>query len=151
MDLMDSQIVELLGRHVLINQLLDAELEVAQPVRDHGVDLIAYVDRGPKFAARPIQFKACRHQGFSIAEKYATFPDLLLAYVWNVEAHAKQETFAMSYQEAYGVAEEMGWTTTQSWQENHIYTTTAPGAKLCGLLERYSMTCDKWWQAVTRA
>src|SRR5438876_7603876 len=40
----DTQIVELIGRHHLTAELLRAGLEVATPVRDRGIDLIAYAD-----------------------------------------------------------------------------------------------------------
>lgn len=42
--LRDSQLTELSGRHFLIAQLVAGGLEVAVPVRDRGVDLIAYLD-----------------------------------------------------------------------------------------------------------
>ena len=51
---MDSQQIELLGRHRLVEELLRAGLEVALPLRDHGVDLIAYRDD----AAAPGPFAA---------------------------------------------------------------------------------------------
>ena len=41
---MDSQAVELLGRNRLVSDLLQAGLEVALPVRDRGIDLIAYAN-----------------------------------------------------------------------------------------------------------
>src|SRR5437660_905735 len=77
---MDTQIVELLGRHQLINELLRAELEVAVPARDRGIDLIAYADLGTKvekFAACPIQMKAALSASFSIESKYQKFPNLI--------------------------------------------------------------------------
>ncbi len=43
----DPQVVELLGRNKLISDLLRAGLEVALPMRDRGIDLIAYVDLRP--------------------------------------------------------------------------------------------------------
>ena len=39
--MLDSQVTEYLGRNLLIDQLLRAGVEVAIPVRDRGVDLIA--------------------------------------------------------------------------------------------------------------
>ncbi len=41
---MNSQIVELIGRNYLVSELLKAGFEVATPLRDRGVDLIAYID-----------------------------------------------------------------------------------------------------------
>lgn len=79
-----------LGR--LVNDLLRSGVEVATPVRDRGVDLIAYVDLDEqigRFAAVPIQIKAATRRSFSIDQKYAKFPDLLLAFVWGV---GQQET-----------------------------------------------------------
>lgn len=57
----DSQVIELLGRNRLIDELLRAGLEVALPRRDRGIDLIAYaeiVSDVPAFVGRPIQLKA---------------------------------------------------------------------------------------------
>jgi hypothetical protein len=55
--LTDTQVVEVLGRNRLVNELLLAGVEVAIPVRDKGVDLIAYIDHVSKvtnFSALPI-------------------------------------------------------------------------------------------------
>ncbi len=41
---MNPQIVELIGRNWLVNELLQANLEVALPMRDRGIDLIAFAD-----------------------------------------------------------------------------------------------------------
>ena len=38
----DSQLIEIIGRNRLINELLRGGLEVATPLRDRGIDLIAY-------------------------------------------------------------------------------------------------------------
>ena len=57
---LDSQQVELIGRNLLIAQLVADGLEVAVPTRDRGVDLIVYSDREEhgRFVAKPIQLKA---------------------------------------------------------------------------------------------
>ena len=58
---MDTQVIEILGRNRLVDELLLAGLEVALPERDRGIDLIAYVDlvdSAASFAAVPIQMKA---------------------------------------------------------------------------------------------
>jgi hypothetical protein len=52
----DTQITELRGRHWLVGQLLQAQLEVATPTRDKYIDLIVYSVR--PFRSRPIQVKA---------------------------------------------------------------------------------------------
>jgi len=84
---MDTQLVEIIGRQRLISDLLTADLEIALPIRDRGVDLIAYADLRDQvahFTACPIQMKAALEASFSIDRKYARFPNLLIAYVWHV-------------------------------------------------------------------
>lgn len=148
---MDSQVVEVLGRSHLVSELLRAGLEVAEPVRDRGIDLIAYSDLDAglaRFVACPIQMKASSNEAFSIDAKYAAFPNLILAHVWYVDADEEPVTFALTYPEALAIATEMGWTATQSWT-NGYYTNTRPGAKLRQLLEPYRMDRAKWRAKVT--
>lgn len=148
---MDAQTVELLGRNRLIDELLRAGLEIAQPIRDRGVDLIAYADLDLKaFAACPIQMKAYSKRGFSINAKYEKFPGLLLAHIWNVDSDEKTITFATTYPEALTIAEAMGWTKTASWC-NGVYVNTAPGPRLREQLEPHRMRPDSWWEKVTGA
>jgi hypothetical protein len=74
---LDTQVVELLGRHRLMGELLRDGLEVAVPARDRGIDLIAYADLSrqvARFAARPVQMKAFTTRGFSVEQKYARTP-----------------------------------------------------------------------------
>jgi len=76
---MDAQLVEMLGRHRLIAELLRANLEVAIPARDRGIDLIAYADletQVTRFSACPIQLKAALGGSFSVDRKYAKFSRL---------------------------------------------------------------------------
>jgi hypothetical protein len=79
---MDDQLLEIFGRHRLIESLLKAGLEVAIPARDRGVDLIAYSDtdvRLGRFVGIPIQMKAASKACFSIDKKYSKFHDMLVA------------------------------------------------------------------------
>ncbi|HEY2342877.1 MAG TPA: hypothetical protein VGH90_07605 [Chthoniobacteraceae bacterium] len=65
----DSQKVGLLGRNRLVDELLRANLEVAFPIRDRGIDLIAYADLSTsvtRYVARPIQMKAAWAESFVI-------------------------------------------------------------------------------------
>jgi hypothetical protein len=41
---LDTQVIELMGRHRLMNESLRDGMEIASPVRDRGVDVIAYGD-----------------------------------------------------------------------------------------------------------
>jgi hypothetical protein len=78
---LESQVVEILGRNWIINELMKAGIEVASPIRDHGIDLIAYLDQekqNPKYISRPIQLKASSQESFSMDQKYQKMNGLLL-------------------------------------------------------------------------
>ena len=142
----DSQVIELLGRNRLVDELLLAGLEVALPARDRGVDLIAYADLDETlgtFVARPIQMKASSGEGFRLDRKYERFPDLLLAFVWHLQTPDEAVTFALSYAEALAIADELGWTRTASWARG-AYGTTRPSARIRRLLEPHRMTASRW-------
>jgi hypothetical protein len=148
---MDAQMVEMLGRHRLIAELLRANLEVAIPARDRGIDLIAYADLGTqvaRFSACPIQLKAAIGGSFSVDRKYTKFPNLLMAYVWYLEDPARTVTYATNYKEAVAVAEAMGYTKTTSWEKGS-YVITRPSPELVGHLEPFRMTPEKWWEKIT--
>lgn len=149
---MDSQVVELLGRNRLTAELLRAGLEVARPVRDRGIDLIAYADlasKVPAFIARPIQMKAATKAVFGLDRKYEKCRDLLIAYVWHLERPDGAVTYVFSYDEARGVAESMGYTNTESWNRGS-YVTTRPSERLQRFLDPFRMTPEKWRQRVTQ-
>ncbi len=120
----DTQITELAGRHYLISQLLAGGVEVAVPVRDKGIDLIAYLDRteeGRGFLARPLQLKANQEARFGLHRKYEQFQNLLMVYAWNVSGD-KPELYALTYREAEALIRERGHTDTRSWTELGGYT-----------------------------
>jgi len=113
----DTQITELAGRHYLIAQLLAGGVEVASPVRDKGVDLIAYVETAndrPEFLACPIQLKANKDARFGIEKKYGKIPSLLMVYAWRVSTPAP-ELYALTYREVVELLESRNHTKTQSW------------------------------------
>ncbi len=142
---MDTQKIEIIGRNRLVNELLEAGLEVAMPLRDRGVDLIAYLDVDDEidhFVAFPIQLKASSDARFGVMRKYDRFPNLILAHVWGVGGASEPITYALTQREAVGVAEAMGWTKTTSWG-NGGYTSDI-SARLRGLLEQYRMTPSAW-------
>ncbi len=146
----DTQKVELLGRNRLIDELLRDDLEVALPVRDRGIDLIAYADlisATATYAARPIQMKAAWTNSFVIERKYAKFPGLLLAYVWHLDDRQRAVTFAMSYEESLAIANKMRWLGGVSWARGK-YSTTKPSAELIRLLEPYRMGLGSWRQRI---
>ena len=146
----DTQVVELLGRNRLIDELLRDNLEVALPLRDRGVDLIAYADLQDsvqEYASRPIQMKAAWACAFGVDRKYEKFPNLLIAYVWNLGDARQAASYAMNYVEACGIAEAMDWTRTESWSRG-AYSTSKPGRKLLALMEPYAMSAGSWWRLV---
>jgi hypothetical protein len=144
---MDTQTIELVGRHRLVSELLKAGLEVALPSRDRGVDLIAYLDLEPelgRFVARPIQLKAASRRSFGIWRKYLKINELIIAYVWHLDGEGQPDTYALTCSEAAAIAEALGWTATSSWNNAGVYTTNAPSSELCKLLEPHRMTPEKW-------
>ncbi len=147
---MDTQVIELLGRHRLADELLMAGLEVAYPAQDRGVDVIAYVDldeRAERFVACPIQMKAASGRRFGVYQKYQKFSDIVLAFVWNLRSPDEAETFALTYPEAVRVAEEMGWTQTASWIKKGGYS-SKPSVRLMELMEPHRMTPERWYEKV---
>lgn len=153
---MDSQITEIIGRNWLVNELLSAGLEVATPLRDHGIDLIAYFDldvskESPhlaRFMARPIQMKAINGERFMLDRKYEKFPDLLLVYVWHLEDPARTVAYALTYSAAHDIAERMGWTATETWKQRGTYNMSMPSKALISLLEVYRATGERWQRLI---
>lgn len=143
--------IEALGRLRLVAELNQAGLDVAIPTFDRGVDLIAYASNKKlgRFAAKPIQLKAASARGFSIDRKYAKIPDLIIAYVWNVQDRCKEVTYAIPYGEAVRIAEILGYTKTQSWLGLGCYVVTNPGSRLVELLGPFVATASRWWELVT--
>lgn len=144
---LDTQVVEVLGRQRLVEQLLRAGIEVAEPVRDRGVDLIAYLERGDDhlaFAAFPIQLKACSERAWNIDRKYAAVPGLIIAHVWYVSQPEDTVVYAMTYGEAVNLAEAMGYAASPSWRDGGYYATSSPAARLVEFLERHRMTPERW-------
>lgn len=149
---LDSQQIELIGRNLLIAALMADGLEVAVPQRDRGVDLLVYsdLDEGGQFLARPIQLKTSSKQAFGFDAKYTKFHDLLLAYVWNVDAGADRvEMFCLSQDEARAIGSAMDWDKTASWAKGQ-YTTSRPSTKLLALLAEHRMESGSWKRLLSR-
>lgn len=142
----DTQHIELLGRGILVEQMMRAGLEVAEPLRDRGVDLGAYADLAgdvQRFVARPIQMKAASHSGFSLDRKYERIADLLIAFVWHIDSPEQACVYAMSYPEAVEIGDQLGYTRTPSWAKGK-YANSRPGKNLRELLEPLRMTPERW-------
>jgi hypothetical protein len=146
----DSQLTELAGKHLLIAHLVAAGLEVAEPVRDKGIDLIVYRDSGD-FQARPVQMKASSLESFSLDGKYERFPHLLIAYVWNVQTPDRSEVYALTFKEAKKILVSKGYDKTESWEKRKYYFVRNAGTELKKLLAPYRMSPKNWQQKLKLA
>jgi hypothetical protein len=146
----DSQLVELAGRNWLVSQLIQGGIEVARPERDHGVDLIAYIE-ARDFVACRIQVKVSTGSAFVVhREKYK---GMLLVYVWQVKDSRPTIAFAMTSAEACGIAKKMRWTKNGSWKRNGYWRVRNVGAdgKLQELLNLYRTTPRQWKRTIRKA
>jgi hypothetical protein len=143
---MDSQQIGIIGKHILIANLLAANLEVAEPIRDRGIDLIVFQDGadGGNFVACPIQLKTATDTVFGLDSKYKQFSRLRIVYVWGAKDPAKAQIFALTYQDALAVLAEMKSDKTKSW-ENGKYTMTRPSKKLKKILDKYLVKTPEEW------
>jgi hypothetical protein len=143
---LDSQQIEIVGRHLLIANLIAAGIEVAEPIRDRGVDLIAFRDgrKGERFDAWPIQLKASLGKAFSLDKKYKDFHRLLVVYAWNVADPEKSELFALTYQEATQILDQMGYSSRVSWTKGGRWAVTKVGADLEKRIKPYKMNTEAW-------
>ena len=143
--MVDSQLVEIMGRHRLIAELMSCGVEVAVPQRDRGIDLLAYVDLDPQnvFRAMPIQMKASLNASFSLDRKYEKFPRMIIAFVWWLSDSSRTRTYALTYDEALEIAHQCGYTGTASWRKG-TYVVTRPGAPILARLEAYVATSRRW-------
>ncbi|MBI5930463.1 MAG: hypothetical protein HY862_14225 [Chloroflexi bacterium] len=152
----DTQIIEIMGRNRLANELLAAGIEIALPMRDRGIDLIAYIDIDgeiPQFTAIPIQMKASSGSNFTINQKYQKFlPNLVIVFVWGVMSENKEDqaTYALTQEESLIIAEAMGYAQTPSWLEHGLYTSTRPSQKLLELMKPYQMDSTAWRRKIIR-
>lgn len=145
---MDRQTVEALGRSRLIEELLAAGLSVALPHADPRIDLIAAPRTIPNTAGKRLRIKASSDRGFSVDAKDGERENLLIVYLWGLDAPNDAATYALTYQEALRIAEAMEWTATESWAKGY-YFTSAPSEKLLDLLDPYRMSAKAWREKIT--
>jgi hypothetical protein len=154
---MDTQQIGIIGKHILIANLLAAGLEVAEPIRDHGIDLIVYRDgkedsENPvKFSARPIQLKTSSKKTFELYRKYGRFDELRIVYVWNAESiwdekHTSKPTiFCLKYKEAEEILKAGKHTETKSWNPGRHWFTNNPSPEMVKRLEKFQVKSPKDW------
>jgi hypothetical protein len=148
---LDSQQTEILGRAALAVELMGDGLEVAQPDRDLGIDLVAYTVN--PWNAMPIQLKVATGSAFSVDRKYERLPGLVMVYVWNARRGAEADFYAMLWTDAQALAESLGWTQSKSWNRERGggYTTTRPSAKVLEAMAPYRMMPGKWRELLDRS
>jgi len=147
----DTQVTEILGRNRLINELVNDGLEVAVPLRDSGIDLIAYAafQKRP-FVGFPIQMKAATKQSFSIDRKYSRFKtSLVIVFVWNLGEPAQSATYALTYDELLKIAKskiakKKDYTKTKAWKGKGYYASNRPSKELVEMLKQYLMHTGSW-------
>ena len=136
----------------MISQLLAGGVEVANPVRDRGIDLIAYLDLADNlndFVACPIQLKANKQARFCIEKKYEKITNLVMVYAWNVLS-PKPELYALTYREVVDLLEVKGHTKTPSWTKDgggYSLTVTDSWRET---LSRFRMEPDMWKDTIVR-
>lgn len=146
--MLDTQQMELIGRHRLIEHLLQSGIEVAMPYRDRGVDIVIYWNtEADRFVSFPVQLKVSSGRGFSLARKYATQPNLVLIYAWQARDSEHSTMLAMSYRDALGIACDQGYTRTSSWIDRHAYGVTNVGRTLAERLNPFVVKPETWREA----
>ncbi|MFA4940175.1 hypothetical protein [Brevundimonas sp.] len=115
----NSREVELAGRSWVVSRLLAHGIEVATPVVDSGIDLIAFKEAGVGgIKALPLQLKCATGEAFSLNAKYAE-RGITMIYVWRVMI--APTAFIMSYAEALAVLGEKS-ASTASFAEQGAYS-----------------------------
>ena len=148
MSKLDPQQVEIVGKHVLIANLIAAGIEVAEPIRDRGIDLIAFVEgkNGGTFNACPIQLKASTNQVFGLDRKYENSHSLRIVFVWEATVPKDSELYSLTYEEAERILHIMEYDLTDSWEKGR-YVSTKPSRKLKELLKAHRVNEPKEWLA----
>jgi hypothetical protein len=143
----DNQVIELRGRALLVEQLFAAGIEVATPVRDRGIDLIAYIDRDAKsYVSRPIQLRAFRKEGIKLDRKHARFPGLILALVCYIDEPDRTVTYALPYRDATRLIRKRG---LLKWNRRQSYYRGSFGRDLLAMFDqRFRMTDKRWRQLI---
>lgn len=154
---MDKQQIGIVGKHLLIANLHATGLEVAEPIRDHGIDLIVYRDgkedreKSVRFLARPIQLKTSSKKTFELYSKYGRFDELRIVYVWNAESiwsddySSKPIIFCLKYKEAEDILKAAGYAVKNDWKNKGHWFTNSPSGPMKERLEVYRIKTPEDW------
>jgi len=143
-----SQQVEVIGRNIVINQLVHEGIEVAEPVRDRGIDLVAYLSKeegADRFRARPLQLKVASERSFSIRRKYLEFNQMYVVYVWRVAYPAEDsEIYVLDTQEMVAVGDERGWTSKDTWTKDDRWDETRVTKATKRVIKKHRVRLGEW-------
>ena len=142
----DGQLVELINTHLVIKSALDAELDVARPERDDGIDLIIYRRKGGNWVSAPVQVKS----RFAIEKKYLKRDRLVMAYVCGDKP---DDLFVLTHKKAVQIAEDLGYTKSLAWKKGELNDdpltgrcaySVVPGPKLREKLKKFCASSTRW-------
>lgn len=129
--------LERIGTAYIAEQLYRAELMLAYPDIDQGIDLIVYDFNSAGFRAVPVQIKAFSGEAFYTSDKYLRIPRLRIVYLWNVGSQDRIRAFGMPYPEAERIVDNHEWS-----RKNGVYAYTRGSAVLRSALEPFEI--DDW-------
>jgi hypothetical protein len=139
---MDKQQIELIGVAALTAALIREGFEIARPLRDRGVDLVLFSDDSARCSAILIQVKTHSETGLEVfRERYAKFPGLVYAMVW--QALSQPRYFLFDYAEAVALIPETSrqqraWTAPQGhWTWTHPRVPPDVQQKVAGFENRW--------------
>ena len=132
---LDTQQIEILGKSILLTELIRNGFEVSEPIRDKGYDLIVYSE--PQFQAVPIQMKASTGKAFGIWKKYEKFEEMIYAFIWNILENPR--IFLLTYEEAVDFVPDLNG---KSWLSNKCYTWSNVPAHLEDKLSQFENRWD---------
>jgi len=143
-----AESIAILGQNRLVEQLVLGGIDIALPIRKHGVDLIAYMtprDRSEDFISAPLRVTSSTGRAFSIDNSLESITDLLHVFVWNVGGEGCS-IFALTHRELGAVAEALGYSLAPSYQKG-LYPQPQIGSKsLANALEPFRMHVESWSQ-----
>ncbi len=143
----DNRSTHRIGCDRLILELRQFGIHAEPSVKTRGVDFFVTRHQSGKPSQRlriPILVRAASKANFSVIRRHEKISNLILAFVWHLRSGNPAETFAMTFNEALSIAEEMGWTSTGSWQRFGWYTNNEPGKRLRAKLTAFKSTPDRW-------
>lgn len=126
--------------HWLEKKLAKEGFGSARPVKDHGIDLIAYTDIGNnKFHAVPLQVKAADEARFVVERKYAG-RGIVMTYIWHAHSRTPR-LFLVPYEDAVKMLPEQ---TQQApcWVAKGIWSVPKPGKIWISKLEPFENRFD---------